>query len=138
MKCKNIRAESDRPLVTTEDQLTPLNKEFDNLMLSKSNNYWSSISKNYYQNLSKSQISQVNSQKFSKLIPNSQSMTVPNLIGCDLNITLSLPSNLSAQPTFVDLDVLRADQLIKDKTVGRQQLIYVNFDRFSERRKRQS
>jgi hypothetical protein len=101
-------------------QLQGQDQDSGSFIIPELKNHWSSITESHNQNLSKSQVSELEYQNFSKSTPNSQKkINVPSLTGTDMNITLSFQSDLSAQPTFVDLDILRADQLVKDKTVGR-------------------
>jgi hypothetical protein len=101
-------------------QLHDQDQEFGSFIIPELKNHWSSITGSHNQNLSKSQVTQFEYQNFSETTPNSQKkISVPSLTGTDMNIALSFQSDLSAQPTFVDLDILRADQLVKDKTVGR-------------------
>ena len=75
----------------------------------------------HHQNLSKSLGHDLLSQKMRSDAHTSQQMEgrVPNLLNSEPQFNLSVNSNLSAQPTFVDLDVLRADQQKKTKTKER-------------------
>mmetsp|Transcript_12527 Transcript_12527/g.12573 ORF Transcript_12527/g.12573 Transcript_12527/m.12573 type:complete len:219 (-) Transcript_12527:278-934(-) len=66
-----------------------------------------------HQNLSKSLLSEINLSNSEKFICSQQiNSSHPSLLNSDGQINLSVYSNsdLSAQPTFVDLDVLRANQ----------------------------
>jgi len=81
----------------------------------------SSIPHSQHQNLSKSLSPQLASQEINGYTSNSQQAAVnyPNLLSVEPQFNLSINSNLSAQPTFVDLDVLRANQQKKTKTKER-------------------
>ena len=76
-----------------------------------------------HQNLSKSQKSEFRAKEVKDNLPNSQNITgsMPNLVNSDIQLNLSVysNSNLSGQPTFVDLDVLKASQQKKPKAKER-------------------
>jgi len=76
-----------------------------------------------HQNLSKSQKQEFRAKEVKDNLPSSQNITgsMPNLVNSDIQLNLSVysNSNLSGQPTFVDLDVLRANQQKKPKAKER-------------------
>ena len=76
-----------------------------------------------HQNLSKSQKPEFRAKEVKDNLPNSQNITgsMPNLVNSDIQLNLSVysNSNLSGLPTFVDLDVLRANQQKKPKAKER-------------------